>query len=204
MSVSVRSAVLMLASFFAFQISAHAECFYSQELAFGRSETIGSFDQGASQPTRIPLTKVARFYVRATGKHFWTIGPSEIGTDWCAGNSSFSFEGYGSTAGSFNVSNRAFAGGSPVFRFRNSQNGDYLYTISDEERIAVLANAPQYMYEGVAWFASMNQIGNAQPVHRFFSAANGAHFYTSNETERLNVLANFPSYESEGIAFWAW
>lgn len=200
----IRSIALVVISFFVFSISAQAACYPSADLALGRADPILASNQGVSPEIIVPLTKVARFYLNTSNKHFWTTNPTELGANWCATSASFTLEGYSYQSGIFNVSSQMFSGGSPVYRFRNSQNGAYFYTISDTERLVVMANLPQYQYEGIAWYAEAAQVGNTKPVYRFYNATNSAHFYTSNEEERQSILKNLPSYVLEGIVFWAW
>lgn len=204
----LRSLALVVTSFFTLLASAQAVCNITNELVYGYTDPAcapGMMCAAYVRPgSMIPLTKVARYYLTATGTHFYTTNPSEMGANWCTTAPAFVFEGYAFNSGIFNVSAATFAGGSPVYRFRNTQNGGYFYTISDVERSIVTANYPQYVYEGIAWYAANTQIGNTKPVYRFNNSVTGGHFYTSNEGERTYILQNLPQYAPEGIAFWAW
>lgn len=208
MPTFLRSLALVITSFFTLLTSAQAVCLTTFEQAYGYTDPAcapGMMCAAYIRPgSMIPLTKVARYYLTATGTHFYTTNPSEMGANWCTTTPAFAFEGYAFSSGIFNVSASNFAGGSPVYRFRNTQNGGYFYTIWDAERSIVTTNYPQFVFEGIAWYASINQIGNTKPVYRFSNSVNGGHFYTSNESERAYILQNLPQYAPEGIAFWAW
>jgi len=85
----------------------------------------------------------------------------------------------------------------PIFRFYNESNGVHFYTASADETNSVLANLPQYRFEGPAFEVNGGNI----PVYRFFNKTTGTHFYTADEGEKDNVIATLPNFEFEGVAF---
>jgi hypothetical protein len=86
----------------------------------------------------------------------------------------------------------------------NRDNRRHFYTISKIERDSVLATFPQFVDEGISWYAQSGSGGTASPVYRFYSATKGAHFYTISEVDRAYVLQNIPSYAPEGVGYYAW
>jgi hypothetical protein len=91
----------------------------------------------------------------------------------------------------------------PVFRFFNTQTGTHFYTTSTSERDQVIANLPQYSFEGEAFQAASGASPGLKPVYRFFNTQNGVHFYTISESERDFIQANLPQYNLEGVAYHA-
>ena len=86
----------------------------------------------------------------------------------------------------------------PMYRFRNKNDGSYLFT-AEEEKDSVLANYSQtFELEGLAFYASTS--GN--PMYRFRNKTNGTYLFTGEE-EKNSVLANYSqTFELEGLAFY--
>ena len=143
-------------------------------------------------------TTVYRFFNNDTGVHFYTADERE--KNYIQRNlTNFSFEG------------AAYQGvdplteavePSPVYRFRNTETGVHLYTISESERDAV-ENLDDFLYQGEAFLAYKTKIEGSIPVYRFLNTATGTHFYTSSLIEKNNLEKNLPEFESEGIAYYA-
>jgi hypothetical protein len=91
----------------------------------------------------------------------------------------------------------------PVFRFFNTRTGTHFYTTSTSERDQVIANLPQFSFEGEAFKAASGASPGLKPVYRFFNTQNGVHFYTISESERDFIQANLPQYNLEGVAYHA-
>jgi lysophospholipase L1-like esterase len=91
----------------------------------------------------------------------------------------------------------------PVYRFWNPQTTAHFYTTSEVERDRVIATAPVFQYEGVAFHVSSEADPSLSAVHRFFNTATGVHFYTIGDAERDYVLANLPQMTYEGVAYYA-
>ena len=91
----------------------------------------------------------------------------------------------------------------PAYRFYNSQTSAHFYTTSITERDNVIANLPQFNYEGPAFQVSAASVPGLSPVHRFLNTQTGVHFYTISEAERANVAANLPQFNYEGIGYYA-
>lgn len=89
----------------------------------------------------------------------------------------------------------------PVFRFYNTRTQAHFYTASTSERDYVIANYPQFTYEGTSFYAYMNSATGLSPVFRFYNATLGVHFYTISATERAYVDQYLPVYRDEGT-FW--
>ena len=99
--------------------------------------------------------------------------------------------------------NSVEASRAPVYQFYIPQSGANFYTISAQERDAIIGSlAETVSYEGVAFKASLVAQKNLLPVHRFFNTRDMAHFYTANELERNAVDVSIPQFRYEAIAFW--
>ncbi|MFA5994477.1 MAG: hypothetical protein WC823_05975 [Parcubacteria group bacterium] len=171
---------------------------------------------------------VYRFLNATNGDHFYTISETEKNTLLNNPQSGYASEGI-----AFHASPTQATNTFPIYRFRNTTNGDHFYTMSEGEKNALLNN-PQWGYvsEGVAFYAHQAQASGTAPVYRFYNASNGDHFYTISETEKnsisivpvyrflnringdhfytisiaeKNALMNNPQwgYTTEGIAFYA-
>jgi lysyl endopeptidase len=139
---------------------------------------------------------VFRFYVPQSGVYFYTIYASERDTILATLSNVFTYEGI-----AFYASPTPTAGYDPIFRFRNTRNGSYLYTISSVERDSILQSYPQYVLEGTAWYAQKGAVGDGSPLYRF-RTTNGTHIYTAYESEKASILANYPGFVLEGPAYY--
>ena len=90
-----------------------------------------------------------------------------------------------------------------VHRFYNATTGAHFYTPAAAERDYVLANIPNFAYEGVAFYAYDTAVTGSYPVYRMYNRLNGRHFYTMSRAERDSVLATFPQFTDEGISWYA-
>jgi Repeat of unknown function (DUF5648) len=144
------------------------------------------------------LTEVARYTLYPGGGQFLTNYPAaELGQNWCVNSGTFYFQNNFNYNANFSVSAQPFSGGAPVYRFRNSQNGGYFYTISYAEFLYVQTNLPAFLYEGVAWYAGTSQTyAGSIPVYRYRTQL-GMYGYTADAAE-------LAGYISEGVAFYAW
>ncbi len=89
-----------------------------------------------------------------------------------------------------------------VYRLYNEATGTHLYTISEIERDAVLAELANFSLESESFFAYTEQQPGTIPVYRFYNNETGAHFYTPSASERDIVVETLPNYDSEGIAYY--
>lgn len=90
-----------------------------------------------------------------------------------------------------------------VYRFFNVETGVHFYTASESERDLVIAQSPQFHFEGNAFDVAANADAGPE-VFRFYNRDTGTHFYTANEAERDLVKANLPNYQFEGVAYTAY
>jgi YD repeat-containing protein len=149
-----------------------------------------------------PLTgmddNIYRFYNAVTGVHFYTSNAAE--RDIVINNlPGYTYEGI---AG--NVQNEPPVEDSllnPLYRFYNTAVGTHFYTSNEAEKEAVMANLPQYEFEGTAFYVLGATADSGQSMYRFFNTVTGAHFYTANVAERDAVMANLPQFSYEGEAF---
>jgi hypothetical protein len=110
---------------------------------------------------------------------------------------------YSNRGAYFNVSSYQTAGLSPVYRFYNTSNGSYFYTISEKERAAVASNTPRMRYDGVVWYASATSAGtNTQAVYSYFNSVTGSQFFTTSSTTAGTLIAGNSQFKADGIAFY--
>lgn len=91
------------------------------------------------------------------------------------------------------------AGTGYVYRFAKKSNGAYFYTGNLAERDFVIANFPDFRYEGIAFLQQI--IGASTQVYRFANLNNGGYFYTANAGERDYVMQTRPDLRFEGTSF---
>jgi alpha-tubulin suppressor-like RCC1 family protein len=132
------------------------------------------------------------------GAYFFSIYPTEI-TAALASNPQWVVEGP-----AFWASLAAGTDLSPVHRFRNLNNGRYLYTIYDSERASIVANySTTFVYEGIAWYARQTQAPGWSALFRFRNKTNGTYLFTAYESEKDAIVANYSSiFALEGIAYY--
>ena len=97
--------------------------------------------------------------------------------------------------------------GSAVYRFFRPDVGVHFYTASEFERDSIIANLPNYSYEGESYISAAetaDPLTGARPVYRFFNNSTGAHLYTMSEAERDSIDGNLPNYTYEGIAYYGY
>jgi Subtilase family/Repeat of unknown function (DUF5648)/Bacterial pre-peptidase C-terminal domain len=97
--------------------------------------------------------------------------------------------------------------GSTVYRFFRPDVGVHFYTASETERDSLIANLPQYTYEGASYNAApenADPLTGAKPVFRFFNKNTGVHLYTISEAERNSIRNNLSNYNFEGIAYYGY
>lgn len=168
----------------------------------GQSQTQSEIQpQAATAISTATFSPVIRLQnTNLTGAYFFTIYNAErMGA--LAANPNWRQEG---TA--FWASTTAGERLSPVHRFRNKQNGSYLYTIYDAERTDIATNfATTFAYEGVAWYAQQTQSAGWYPLYRFRNLLNGTYLFSANEAEKDSIVANYAStFKLEGVAYYVW
>jgi lysophospholipase L1-like esterase len=90
-----------------------------------------------------------------------------------------------------------------VYRFYNTQTNTHFYTISPTERDMVIAQFPNFVYEGSFFAALTGPASGAQPVYRLYNTQTGTHFYTINAAEREAIPNLYPWFIDEGPAYYA-
>ena len=73
----------------------------------------------------------------------------------------------------------------------------HFYTADEAEKNHVIATWPQFVFEGIAYYAFRSDPGTS-PMHRFFNTRTGTHFYTTSEDERFTVQQNYSQFVYEG------
>ncbi|ALN75649.1 hypothetical protein [Aureimonas sp. AU20] len=95
-------------------------------------------------------TDVFRFFNRDTGAHFYTTNAAER-DQVIRTLSNFNYEGvaYKAYTSSENGAHEE------LYRFFNKQTGAHFYTTSEAERDSIVANLPNYSFEGVAYYVDL-------------------------------------------------
>ena len=138
---------------------------------------------------------VTQFFNSTTGMSFYTAGLTEGNTYAASNNTSVQ-------STTFKVSSTQTAGLSPVYRFYNTSNGSYFYTISEKERAAVATNTPRMRYEGVVWYAYATAASGTVPVYSAFNSATGSQFFTPSSATQSSLIASNSQFKTDGIAFY--
>lgn len=90
-----------------------------------------------------------------------------------------------------------------MYRFYNKRTGAHFYTISTAERDQVIANMPDFTYEGAAYEVYGQTGTGLSPVYRFYNTRTGTHLYTISESEKTTIQASYPYFNLDGVAFYA-
>ena len=98
----------------------------------------------------------------------------------------------------------------PVYRFLNSEEADYFWTISEDEKQYLenlaLTGSGKYEYEGISGYVMKEDGENRLPVYRFFNEKTMDHFYTTSEAEAEQVKKDYrekkDDYKYEGICWY--
>jgi hypothetical protein len=146
----------------------------------------------------VPKTPVWRMNVN-NGTYFYTASVAQrdalvAAYGWT--NEGQAFQAYTSAT--------AVPGLTPVYQYYNTWYGGRFWTNNAAE-IAGMGNYPQYVYEGIAWYAQeYNAAGGAIPLYRFYISGNDSYFYTANLGEAQWVIANIPSWYQDGYSQYVW
>ena len=92
----------------------------------------------------------------------------------------------------------SLTGAKPIYRHLNVDAGVHVYTILEQERDFIIENLPNFLYEGVAYYAYETEQPDTIPVYRLLNVNTGTHFYTTSAAERDDFAENFPNYQLEG------
>jgi Repeat of unknown function (DUF5648) len=95
------------------------------------------------------------------------------------------------------------AGLLPAHRFYTDYGGHF-WTISEWEKATVLANYPQYHYEGIGWYAAGSAVSGAIPLYRLYNNDTNSHFYTASQAEHDWIIANLPTWWDDGASMYVW
>jgi hypothetical protein len=90
-----------------------------------------------------------------------------------------------------------------VYRFRNLQNGFYLWSADENEKATIIATlANTWKYEGVAYKVNTANALNQSPLWRFVNIRGGYYLYTANPAEKATIIANLSgTWRYEGPAY---
>ncbi len=88
-----------------------------------------------------------------------------------------------------------------VFRFYSKAYKGHFFTIDEAEKNNLVANNPNWTYEGVAYRAFKEQASGTVALYRFYSKNYRGHFFTVDPEEAETVKKN-PNWNYEGIAYY--
>lgn len=184
--------------------SATTDLVVTGDSANGCGAAVGATGTTVEAACSGPLVAVERFWSqRFNNAHFYTTSQAEAAyidandTNWQYENSAFI--GWGALMGECSV-------GDPVHRFWSPGFSSHFYTISEAEKVHVVANDRNWRYEGVAYCAltaDQREDGDGSvPLYRFWSPGFGKHFFTANQAEADHIVANDRNWNPEGIAYY--
>ena len=164
----------------------------------------GSVDLGAYEfQDNLPEGTVYRLFNPEVGVHFYTSSKEER-NNTIENLPQYEYEGaaFGTVT---EEEADSVTGAQPVYRFFNTDTGVHLYTIDEAERDSIQENLPNFLFEGISYYAYETEQEGTIPLYRFYNPEVGAHFYTPFAVERDNVIETLPEYQLEGdggIAFY--
>lgn len=94
------------------------------------------------------------------------------------------------------------SGSERVYRFWNDGSKHHFYTIAPAERDHLIANDPNWSYEGPVYYAFPTIEPGSDPLYRFWSENFQGHFYTRNTDERDTLILDDPNWLYEGVAYY--
>ena len=146
------------------------------------------------------LSPVYRFMSLKDSGHFFTIQKSEA--DYIIANYSLVYVYEGPV---FNASTTPAPGFTPVMRFWNYRTNEHLYSNSQLEVQYIQEHWPQYILEGVAYYAPPVPGSDGRiPLYRFWNQVVGDHFFTAALSEKDHIIATYPQFVYEGIAYYVY
>lgn len=93
----------------------------------------------------------------------------------------------------------------PVYRFSHHTYPVHFFTIYEEEKDYVLQNLPEYVYDGIAFYAYRTEETGTSPVYRFSVKSLPEKFYTIYEEEKDYIMQNLSyEYTYDGVSFYAY
>jgi uncharacterized protein (DUF1800 family) len=146
------------------------------------------------------LSPVYRFYNLHTGCHFYTISTTE--RDFVIANYSQTFIYEGPVFSAYIAQADGTTG---ITRFYNVQTGCHFYTASAAEVTYVQEHYPQFVMEGVVYYAPpVAGADGRTDLFRFFNTQTGTHFLTASVFERDYVIATYPQFIYEGTVYYVY
>lgn len=92
----------------------------------------------------------------------------------------------------------------PIYRFQNTDKiGTYLY-VTQNERIDIRRNFPNFQEEGIAFKASIQPGDDLISLYRFENTQQPGTYLYVGENERKNIIQNFPNFVEQGLAFYVY
>ncbi len=149
------------------------------------------------QPSDPNQQNTYRFYSPVFQGHFYTTSESERNL-LISSDPNWNYEGIAFTTYK-NATNSSIK---PVYRFYSDTFNGHFYTISESEKNGLIANDPNWKFEGTAYYAQTTQAANTKPLYRFWSPIYKHHFFTVSSTERDGIIANDPNWSYEGVAYY--
>ena len=148
---------------------------------------------------------VYRFYSEHLKKHFFTTDENEKEHLIANAADVWRYEGIAYHAYTPQQSARLeIATVLPVHRFYSEALQTHLFTVHDNEKAHLIANAADvWRYEGVAFYVPASSQEGTVPVYRFYSDMLKVHFYTIDENEKNHLIDKAGNvWRFEGIAYY--
>ena len=140
---------------------------------------------------------VYRFYNSGYGSHFYTTSIGE--RDYIiTKDPGWKYEGVAYTIR--NAEKSSFL--KPVYRFYSPSYKSHFYTISLAERNTIIANDPNWTYEGIAYEAYENAGNNRTKVFRFYNPQSKSHFFSTSHEEAAYLSVFDKNWVYEGVAYY--
>ena len=153
---------------------------------------------------------VYRFFSPVLLKHLYTIDENEKATLIANSSDVWQFEGaayYGFLPQQYDAASDAEKSTlMAVHRFYSESLHTHLYTIDENEKAHLIANAADvWRYEGPAFYVPASSQAGMVPVYRFYSEALLVHLFTVDENEKNHLIDNASDvWRFEGIAYYAY
>lgn len=90
-----------------------------------------------------------------------------------------------------------------VYRFRNLQNGFYLWSADESEKATIIDTlSGTWAYEGVAYRINTTSADNGAPLWRFLNLRGGFYLYSADSSERDTIVRTLAGeWRLEGAAY---
>jgi hypothetical protein len=84
----------------------------------------------------------------------------------------------------------------PIYRWQDTSDGSYIYVEANYQLPS------EYVNQGIAFYAQLNDVPPARPLYRYYNSRSGDHYFVTD----FNMLGNGGSggYKLDGLCYWVW